>query len=366
MVANGLTSFSTPFSAARGGVATVTQFGPAISVLRVFYGLRDEVTTAASITSPRTCVSPTKRLLGTVAGLDTNEGAQVEASVNALAQVLENGAVTLAGVDSGPVDVLATRFTRAGDAVALSGIILRRGLNLADGATLPVLDFNSAEAFAPATAQVTLDDIGSDIANVATRIQVARLESVLSNPSGAVEGPVQTYFAVPEDRLIPGDLQVLSAATNTGTGSARSAAIYFRTPRDLSLSLGPDLLPPNFTLLPTDAMLRIRAQFAEQNAYERLAAITYQQDGRTPGSPTRVVSVSMTAAYRPAGAAGFDIVIPDLSGVGGFDRQWGLNGGSSLQWTANRVGGTVGLGIDPDATAGAVQRTAALVGQLIP
>lgn len=365
VVANGRTTFTSPVSAARGGVAAVTQFGAAITSLQVFYGTRDELTTA-SINTPRTCVSAAKSLSGTVAGLDTNDGAIVEASVNSLATPLENGPFTLAGVDSGPVDVLALRFTRTNAIVALSRIILRRGLDAPDGASLPVLDFHSPEAFAPATAQVTLDGIGSDIAFVATRIQATRLESVLASSPGAVAGPVRSYLAVPEARLLPGDLQVLSASTNSGVGSARSAAIYFRTPQDLTLSLGPDLLPPTFSMLAPDPTLRIRAQFVEQSAYDRMASITYQQNGRTAGSATRLVTLLMTAAYRPSAVGGYDILIPDLSGVDGFNLEWALSGGSFLSWTANRVGGTVGLGTDPVATEGAVQRTATIVGELRP
>ena len=366
VAANGKAAFSYGFSSNRGAIAAVRQAGPALTLLQVLFGAPEELTTE-SFNSPRLCSVPgTKQLSGTVAGLDTNESAFIEASFSSFAAALENGPFALAGVDGGLVDLLATRSTRTNDQTVLSSVILRRGIDVPDGTTLPVLDFSSPEAFPPATAQVTLDGIGSDIAFVATRIQAIRLESGSSNPSGPVEGPVQPYFAVPEARLLPGDLQILSATTNTGTGSQRGAAIYFRTPRDLTLSLGPEALAPTFSTVATDPVLRIRARFAEQNAYDRTASITYQNQGRTPASPISLVTVSVTSSYRGPGVEGYDIVVPDLSGADGFNPQWGLSGGSFVQWSANRVGGTVGLGIDPVATEGAVQRTAAIVGELVP
>ena len=366
VVAIGTTAFSYGFSANRGAIATVRQAGPAITLLQVLYGAPEELATE-SVNTPRLCSVPgTKLLSGTVAGLDTNESASIAASLSSFAAALANESFALAGVDGGLVDLLATRSTRTDDQTVLSRVILRRAIAVPDGTTLPVLDFSSPEAFPPATAQVTLDGIGSDIAFVATRIQTLRLESGLSNPSGAVAGAVQPYFAVPEARLLPGDVQVLSATTNTGTGSLRTAAIYFRVPQDLTVSLGPEALPPTFSILARDPVLRIRAQFAEQSAYDRTASVSYQDEGRTPASPIRFVTVSMTSSYRVPGAEGYDIVVPDLSGADGFNPQWGLSGGSFVQWSANRVGGTVGLGIDPVATEGAVQRTATIIGVLTP
>src|SRR5439155_287459 len=43
----------------------------------------------------------------------------------------------------------------------------------------------------------------------------------------------------------------------------------------------------------------------------------------------------------------YDLVIPELIGVAGFDRAWALSATNSLRWSAARVGGTLGLGIEP-------------------
>jgi hypothetical protein len=62
---------------------------------------------------------------------------------------------------------------------------------------------------------------------------------------------------------------------------------------------------------------------------------------------------------------GYDLLVPDLSGAAGFDTGWMLHPGSVLQWTAIRVGGTLGLGAGAVPGDGATRRTAFASG-LIP
>jgi hypothetical protein len=65
------------------------------------------------------------------------------------------------GVRDGLIDVIAGRA----DLLIPGGpsrIIIRRGLNPANGSTLPVLDFNAAEAFAPVTRILTVNNAGAD------------------------------------------------------------------------------------------------------------------------------------------------------------------------------------------------------------
>lgn len=57
------------------------------------------------------------------------------------------------------------------------------------------------------------------------------------------------------------------------------------------------------------------------SGYDRTASITYQDQGRTPASPIRFVTVSVTSSYRGPGVEGYDIDVPDLSGAAGFNPQ---------------------------------------------
>ena len=140
------------------------------------------------------------------------------------------------------------------------------------------------------------------------------------------------------------------------------AALYFRAPADRALALGPEVLAPTFSTVATTPTLRLRARLAEQQEYDHEASITYQQDS------TRQVTVSMTAAYAALSGAGasYDLVIPELTGVAGFSAAWALSPVPELRWSANRIGGNVGLGVDPAVFDGAVQRAAFTQGVLAP
>ena len=104
----------------------------------------------------------------------------------------------------------------------------------------------------------------------------------------------------------------------------------------------------------------LRARFTPQSDYDRATSIAYQEGATT------IVAVSMTAAYAGANAAGYELIIPDLSQVAGFDPAWALRPAEELRWGASRIGGTIGLGIAPVVSDGATQRTAFVDGTLTP
>ena len=364
-VSDGKTVFQFTFASKRGAIATATAGGQGITDLHVLYGSPAELEAEGDV-SPRFCTSAaTKTLLGTVAGLDTNEIAFIRvAGSGTQAFILPGnpGDFMLQVVPPGPRDLLATRATHTTGEAMLTRMILRRGIDLPDGATLPVLDFRSDEAFAPAVANVSITG-AEDGAFSSTRLRTSNMDadvSLNSLPAGVLTRP---YRALPLERLLPGDLQVLTASTTGGgtvPGSARSAILYFRAPTDHTLALGAHIVPPTFSTVATTPYLRLGARFTPQSDYDRATSIAYQQ-----GSGT-IVAVSMTAAYASANAAGYELIIPDLSQVAGFDPAWALRPAEELRWGASRIGGTIGLGVDPAVSDGATQRTTFRDGTLTP
>jgi len=357
VVSAGKTEFTHSFTTGRGAIAKVSQGGPGLTSLSILYGTPEDLTTA-SINSPRFCGAPLKTLHGSVAGLDTNELALIQSGYIAEALVSGGEPFDLPQILPGPRDVLATRLTRTNGINLLSALILRHGIDVPNGATIPVFDFTAPEAVAPVTAHVTLG--GTDSAFVTTGFQTSNFLNTFSLPAQAVPGPVQPYLAIPEPRLAAGDLQILRANIhNAGFNGSRSAVLYFRAPTDRELVLGPEAAAPTFTTVARSPSLRISAHFAEQQAYDRMTAITYQEDS------TRQVAILQTAGY--AALAGVsDLVIPDLSGVDGFSARWALTATPALSWTANRIGGTAGLGLDPVVMDGAIQRAAFVLGTVVP
>ena len=353
------TTFRYEFSAGRGAIATLSRVGGNMTVFSVLYGTPAELVTAGDTNSRDCGPAPAKTLLGTVARLDTNETAFVAASFNSRVRVGVDRSFELKGLASGPRDLLATRTTRTDGSDVITRLMLRRGVDVPDSSTLPVLDFASAEGFAPAVANVSLDGLGAESAASGTRLLTERDELTVSLMIGPTTTVTRPYVALPESQLLAGDLQILSASVSAATtGSARSATLYFRTPTDRTLTLGAPLIPPVFSTVASAPALRLRAHFVPQSEYDRSAVVVYQQ------GTTTFVAISMTAAYAALTETGYDLVIPDLAGAVGFDPAWSLHPGATLLWSAGRIGGTLGLGRDAVPSDGATRRAVSAAGAL--
>ena len=360
IVAGANTTFRADLAADRGAIATATRSG-AFTIVSVLYGTPAELATPGD-TNPRHCLPATaKTLLGTASGLGTDGVAFIGSSFDARVRVGPDGTFELTSLPGGPRDLLATRFVQANGSGPVSGMILRRDVDLPDSTTLPVFDFASPEAFAPAVADVTVDGLGGDAASSGTRLLTGHDEVPVTLQTNLSADVTRPYYALPEARLAAGDLQILSAGTLAGTtGSARSATLFYRAPQSRTLTLGAVLIPPTFTTVATapGGALRLRTQFVAQNEYDRAALISYQQDS------TLFVTVMMTAAYAALNANGYDLVTPDLTGAAGFDPAWMLHQASNLLWNAGRIGGTLGLGNNAVPTDGATRRTVWSAGTL--
>ena len=327
------------FTSNRGAVATARELANGLTTLSIQYAAPAELAMAGDQRPDLCGVITDGTILGTVAGIDTNEVAVVSTgrSTREATTVAEGGAFTLHQV-GGPEELLATRLTRVAGDVHLTGIILRRGPALPDGATIPVLDFGSAEVIQPASAVVTLTGLGADGAASRNGFRSAHSENVIIFVDPSVTATARSYFAVPEDKLAPGDLQFLTATTSaTQTNNiARAATSYFRAPGARTLTLPELPHAPELSFASTAPTVRPRARFDSQSAYGQATGISYQQ------SESSVVSVSMTPAYAAANG-GYDLVVPELTGVAGFDPRWALRAGNALRWTSARIGGTLGL-----------------------
>jgi len=352
-------TFRHPFAANRGAIATVHRFAASVTTLSVRYGAPAELESVGD-TVPEHCGPPvSKTLLGTVAGLDTNELAIVSAGHNARAVVfpIDGAGFALGGLIPEPQEILATRITRVNGGAAPTGMILRRSPDLPDNATIPVLDFNSPEAFQPVLRNVTLDGLGPEGAIAFTGLRTAHSNNEVLFLTGGATDATRPYYAIPEARLDPGDLQILTASAGPATQNVvRGTTLYFRSPVDRTLRFGAVVAPPTVSLAAAAPTLRLRAQFAPHADYDRLALIVYQQTEVT------LVGVAMTTAYAALTGGAYDLVVPELTGVPGFDPSWALRAGTPVLWTADRVGGTLGLGPSAVPTDGATSRVAAVTG----
>ena len=339
VVAGQLATFRHTFNSKRAAIATASEFANGLTTLSIQYGAPAELAIAGGATPDLCGVVADNTVDGTVAGIDTDEAAVVSSghSTREATTVAEGSAFTLRHV-AGPQEIIATRLTRADDEVFLTGIILRRGPELPDGATIPVLDFDSPEAAHPISRGLTLVGFGTEGAASLNGLRTAHSDNVVIFVNASVTAVNRPYLAVPEDRLAPGDVQFLTATTNMSNTSnvARSTTSYFRTPTARTLTFPEPPRPPIMQILAAAPTLRPRAYFDPQDAYDRLTGISFQQGQNT------VVTVSMTPAYAALKGA-YDLAVPDFTGVTGFDARWALRAGETLLWHSTRIGGTLGL-----------------------
>jgi hypothetical protein len=364
VIAGQKVTFVHSFTADRGAIATVRLFRNGLRTLDVQYGLPAELAIVGD-TTPAHCALPVSQtLLGTVAGIDTNEVAQINAGFGTRDLVAlgeGNTDFALPSLIAGPQDILATRISRLSGTNVLTRVILRHTPPLPDSTKLPVIDFNSTEAFPPVVGNVTVNGVGPEGATSRTRVHTALSENQISFLTSSETAPSRTFSAIPESRLQPNALQVLSATANpTAANIIRSAEVYFRAPVDQTLSLGAPATMPALSTIAATPSLRLRAKFDIQPDYDRLTGITYQQ-GQSP-----VVTVSMTAAYAALSNSGYDLIVPDLSTAPGFDARWALRAGEPVSWSAARTGGTLGLGQNAVPRAGATVRLGIIFGEYTP
>lgn len=339
-VAGQVATYSHTFTSDRGAVATERVQANGFTFLSVQYGKPAELAIAGDGQTNLCELPALKTLVGTVAGIGANEVAVVSEgrSTREATTPEEGNEFTLRFVPSGPQELLATRLTDTGDDLLLTGYILRRALDLPDGATIPVLDFNSAEVIQPVARTVTLAGFGPDGAISGVGFRTAHSDNVTTFGMSEVVAPARTYYAVPEEKLAPGDIQFISATTSVTVNSnvVRSIHTYFRAPTTRTLTFPPVPHAPTITVVATAPTARMRARFDAQADYDRATGVHYQQG-------QNVVALNMTAAYAALNPGGYELTLPEFTGVDGFETRWALQSGVVTTWQSNRIGGTLGL-----------------------
>ena len=121
-----------------------------------------------------------------------------------------NGSFSLLNLPPGPLDVVAMRNgdISAPLEIPVDRAIIRRGVNPASGATLPVLDFNAAESFAPTTSTWTFNNV-----NAGEQMSVSQAFFTAGGTTGYFSlypgvdraQTVRTIYGIPLAQTIAGD-----------------------------------------------------------------------------------------------------------------------------------------------------------------
>jgi hypothetical protein len=289
-----------------------------------------------------------KTVNGTVAGVNAAQAQSATVSLGpSVADASAAGTYQLTDVPDGSLDLVAARSTTNTTTFSstVDKMIIRRGINAANNSTLPVLDFGSAEAFDPVQGNLTIGNIGTDLAIVLTSYFTAAGSGAAGASVGGSfipsAGPFK-YFGVPASKQVAGDLHLALAIAFPGltsTDQARVAALYFKDPTDRTVTLGAALPAQTVSAAATTPYVRFRATGPIPAEYGKLLNVEFIQ-----GTAARSVNITATEGYI-AGAATYDITVPDFSGVAGWDNNWGPKTGAQTQWQVFTYGFTgIGLG----------------------
>lgn len=321
-----------PDAIARFGLAPVTTSAADVYETTVFYGTATEL--AAEGLADCAASAPTKTVSVQVTGLRDGEAAAI--SLGGVTEFVFNPSgsptvktVQLTDVRSGVIDLLAAREVVL--AVQTDKLVDVRDLNPPDGSTLPfTIDFEGANAYAPASAPVTLANTGGDLLLFYGVLHTANGDVALIDVEhGVPPAPDVTriWEGLPTARLKTGDVQstlVLATPASTSTDETRMHMVYSTSVQAMTQTLGARLPTPTALSIGLPAYRRVRVQGALPAEYSKLVGATFG-----PSGGGNEITVIQTGAYRAAGGitATYDLSIPDLTALAGFPFAAGLPAG---------------------------------------
>lgn len=357
-------TYTFSLSSSKGGIAWVMDQGAGETTTQVYFGTRDELTSIGA----NFCENPvgtSKTLNGSVAGLGLTDQSTISMG-GGFASVTGIGPTTfiLQPVSDGPRDLIAGRTSLTGGGggfqTMLNKVIIRRGLNPANGATLPVLDFGSGEAFDPETRNLTITNLGADVPVVSTSYYtdngtVAALHQDLTN-SG-------TYRGIGAGHQVAGDLHSLNIGAMDDALAPthqRSYSTWFTAAQDKTVTLGPVLNSVAISTASAAPYVRLRGVYTVQSEYDGAFVLNFAQAG------SNSVAIIVTAGHQGGGVT-FDYTIPDFTTAAGWNNFWGLVTGVEVDWVLSATGWTaLGGIIGAPLIDGAVALSGSRFGKITP
>lgn len=278
----------------------------------------------------------TKILHGNMAGATGSQLMRVSMFLSTALLPSTQSAFTLTQLAERPLDLVASRVNVTGSTQVADRIIIRRNQNFVNNATVPVLDFASSEAFTPGSSSVGVSGVvGTEQTAVFDNFFSQQHTSHLLYQSLIGGNGSVTIPTVPAALTAALDYHDIFVVANATDGSRfRGAESYFRNPPATQiLPMGPDLPSnPVFTTVSTTPYVQMRMQQALSSTalYDRAVSFVLSQQSSTA---TREVNVTVTDGFWPFTNSGWDVTIPDFSGVQGWQNIWGLETGATIDWT---------------------------------
>ena len=297
----------------------------------VFYGSASEL----QVFAEEQCAepAPNKTVNGSVAGVLVGEAYGV---VLGLSQRFggpgDSPTFTLTDVLDGARDLLAARLAvqpGPDDDLGLTPtkFIVRRAINPPNGSTLPLLDFAGSEAFDPVSASVTLSGTGGATVELSTLFSTANGTHSPTSLDLNSTATVRTYYGLPNNRLIAGDLQAVLASDDRN----REVLAFRRDVAPWTVAFGATIPYPLVEVYATAPVLRMRARISVGSAttsYGGQLEATFVQAGLQ-----RAVEMHF-AQSALATSPNYELRTPVLTGLTGWNESlYGLQLGSPIAWT---------------------------------
>jgi hypothetical protein len=224
--------------------------------------------------------------------------------------------------DEGAMDLIATRRT-AGEPVSF---VVRRGLDLANEATVDPIDFASSEAVPAEVPAYTIsglrgtsDQMFVDFWTGATRGGLPSYQRLVARFSGVTTAG--TYRAAPASLLMPGDRHELTVRTGFNADYSGVTSV-FRNAGPQNLAIGPSLSPATFAQVSGSSPPRFSVTFASQSEYG--AAVRLIANGGN------IFTVEATAAFHGSTPGTWELVMPDFTAVSGWSADWNIAPGQNV------------------------------------
>ncbi|MBK8060248.1 MAG: hypothetical protein IPK33_20910 [Gemmatimonadetes bacterium] len=206
---------------------------------------------------------------------------------------------TLASLPDGAIDLVALRTDLTGQQP--DRIVIQRGLDPANNASLGTLNFAGAGAVAPATRSVTIQNMaGGEQSYAASFFRSANGTMVPIGTSIPGVGTTHSVGTVPAASLVTGDLHGFLAFAGVLSGpsitSGRTALLNTSSTADPSIALGATFNDPDVaTGALGNNIVRVRTRITIQPDYDKLWLMQYSQSS---GGINRNVIINVSGAYQ--------------------------------------------------------------------
>ncbi len=303
-----------------------------------------------------------KTVTGTIDNVNFIQGVHVALGGADTSVVQVPTSFTLNGVANRTTDLLAVRgeYSATDGYSFLLRAILRRNINPAPGAALPLLDFDGSEWTQFAGGNGFL--LGTDGDSLRTEMALLTNNGLVGTYYRDFFGlnTTRTHWGLPLSALAASDLQRMTAVAEHATMPRRMVRYERNVGQFYESTFGQRLSGVNVLLLGSSPVTaRSVGSWTDEYGFD--VSTTYRQG---TGASARAITLTSARTYYGALSTGYTMILPDFTGVDGFNSTWMLQAGTPVLWE-HWVGG-VENGVTDAPLEGLIHRSGGLRGMFTP